>query len=249
MTCRICNSEEHFAARCPQGKGGGKGSGLPSATFHVAESRQAAGRLTWPGMNPDTEVDGPLALLVRDLGTNAHHVFMAAHEQMPMEVDPFGSSRPMGPTIGRQTDEAELIWRIVLLGLIGPSADAYRSSIGSVNSQHVGYCIHRARYPITDAVGQSESGYCSPAGHPGNSAECPRSTDGRKASSPCRKRRSTDATDSTVGPDASRTIGYQRKCSITCCTVEPAGCWQADCRAASSAQHYPYDVRYHTTDA
>ena len=69
MTCIICNSEENFAARCPQGAGGGKGSGLPSATFHAAESRQVAGQLTWPGMNPDEEVDGSLALLIRDLGT------------------------------------------------------------------------------------------------------------------------------------------------------------------------------------
>ena len=56
MTCRICNSEEHFAARCPQGTRGGQGPGLPSATFHVAESRQVAGQLTWPGMSSDDEV-------------------------------------------------------------------------------------------------------------------------------------------------------------------------------------------------
>ena len=88
MTCRICNSEEHFAARCPQGKGGGKGSGLPSATFHVAESRQAAGQLTWPGMNPDEEVDGPLALLIRDLGASADHAFL----WLPVSIYPWMST-------------------------------------------------------------------------------------------------------------------------------------------------------------
>ena len=103
MTCRICNSEEHFAARCPQGKGGDKGSGLPSATFHVAESRQASGQLTWPGMIPDEEVDGPLALLIRDLGAYADHAFMATHEQAPMEVYPLEAADPWArPAADRQ---------------------------------------------------------------------------------------------------------------------------------------------------
>ena len=30
MRCRICNSEEHFVAKCPQAKGTGKGSTVPS---------------------------------------------------------------------------------------------------------------------------------------------------------------------------------------------------------------------------
>ncbi len=30
MRCRICNSDEHFAARCPQGKGKGKGGSASS---------------------------------------------------------------------------------------------------------------------------------------------------------------------------------------------------------------------------
>ena len=57
MTCRVCNSEEHFAARCPQGKGGGNGAGssFPSATFHVAEGRQAASHLAWHGFEAEPE--------------------------------------------------------------------------------------------------------------------------------------------------------------------------------------------------
>jgi hypothetical protein len=69
MTWRICKSEEHFAARCPQGTGGGKlacPSGFLSATFHVAEGRQAAGHLTWHGLETGAESDGPLARLKHD---------------------------------------------------------------------------------------------------------------------------------------------------------------------------------------
>ena len=91
MTCCVCNSEEQVAAKCPQGQGGGRGSGwsgLPSATFHVSEGRQAAGRpaLTWSGRGADDDVDGPLASVFRELGSvSDDYTYMAAQaEDVPM---------------------------------------------------------------------------------------------------------------------------------------------------------------------
>ena len=171
----------------------------------------------------------------------------------------------MGPSSSRQTDEAKLIWRIVLLGLMDPSSDAYHSITGSFNSQHAGHSIHCARRTIADAVCQSQSGSCSPAGRPGNPTECSRSTDGRKAPQPYRKRRSADATNSTVSSDASRTSRNKRESGISSWTLysegssndfpattsdaDYAGCRQADCGSAGSTQHHPFYVRSYTADA
>ena len=100
MTCRICNSEEHFAAKCPQGQGGGRGSGssgMPSATFHVPEGRQVVGRraLTWSGLGTDEDVEGPLARLFRELGTTPEdQSYMVTQGEGPlMASDPWARGR------------------------------------------------------------------------------------------------------------------------------------------------------------
>ena len=49
MTCRICNSEEHFAARCLQGEGGGKGLAFPLQPFMWPK----AGRLQANSLGPE----------------------------------------------------------------------------------------------------------------------------------------------------------------------------------------------------
>ena len=108
MTCRVCNSEEHFAARCPQGKGGGRGAGgssAPSPTFHVSEGRQAEGQ--WSSIRPDDEADGPLAAIFQELGTlGDDHAFMAVQAAgSSAGIDPLVASDPWAagpPMRGRQ---------------------------------------------------------------------------------------------------------------------------------------------------
>ena len=41
LKCRICDSEEHFAAKCPQGKGTGKGAGKPSFPVFIGGVTQS----------------------------------------------------------------------------------------------------------------------------------------------------------------------------------------------------------------
>ena len=99
MTCRVCNSEEPFAARCPQRKGGGRGasgSSIPNPTFHVSEGRQAEGQSSWNYVRPDDDVDGPLATICQELGTlGDDHTFMAIQAAgNTAGVDPFTVTDP-----------------------------------------------------------------------------------------------------------------------------------------------------------
>ena len=63
MKCRICNSEEHFAAKCPN-KGSGKGAGPPSGFFQHAPSAPSGSGSHWaepaaadsPWANSDLEM-------------------------------------------------------------------------------------------------------------------------------------------------------------------------------------------------
>ena len=87
MTCRVCSSDEHFAARCPQGKGGGKGGTTGSSpTFRTTESGRAEGGWTWHGLvdNGDEPVEqaGPLTSVFQQMGRPSEHVLaLTAEEQ------------------------------------------------------------------------------------------------------------------------------------------------------------------------
>ena len=67
MTSRICKLEERFAARCPQGKGSGKGS-APTLAFRVTEGQQAEGRLAWLGIGAGEGAGGPRAAMFQRHG-------------------------------------------------------------------------------------------------------------------------------------------------------------------------------------
>eukprot|EP00969_Alexandrium_andersonii_P096952 4280094-Alexandrium_andersonii.AAC.1 len=94
MKCRICNSEDHFARNCPQGKGGGKGSGAPPPAFHVdvsGGSQADRNEPTWHGFVHDTAAPGPLDSVLEQFtstGDSAPPRFMVgAVEEMPGEDD------------------------------------------------------------------------------------------------------------------------------------------------------------------
>jgi hypothetical protein len=124
----------------------------------VAESRQVAHQFTWPGMSSDDEADGPLALLLRNLGASVDHAFLTTQaEHHPINVDPLEAAdswaRPAAERqMRRNSSRASLSW-----GFMGPRADTDCSIAGGLDSQHVGHGIHCARYASTTASGYTES--------------------------------------------------------------------------------------------
>ena len=62
----------------------------------------------------------------------------------------------MGTSSGRNADETELVWSLIVLGLMGPRADTDCGIAGGLDSQHVGQGIHCARYASTIASGDTE---------------------------------------------------------------------------------------------
>ena len=64
-----------------------------SATFHVVEGRHVAGHLTWHGLEVDAENDGPLALIIRDMGIAVDQTYTIA-EDTAMQVDPLTVDDP-----------------------------------------------------------------------------------------------------------------------------------------------------------
>ena len=56
MKCRICDSDEHFAAKCPQGKGSGKGSGKSGFINFAGGAIHSDG-----GSTPDVAVSSDFA--------------------------------------------------------------------------------------------------------------------------------------------------------------------------------------------
>ena len=100
MTCRLCDSEEHFAAHCPLGNKGGPSTGRPSdlsPTFHVSEGRQAAGQpaLTWSGFRRRRGRGRALGhTLPRAWNNSGDQAFMVAQGEDPlMASDPWARGR------------------------------------------------------------------------------------------------------------------------------------------------------------
>ena len=58
MKCRVCDSEEHFAANCPQSKG--KGKGKPTSTSSPAPSFSGLTFAPPPHEHPEASVQPPL---------------------------------------------------------------------------------------------------------------------------------------------------------------------------------------------
>ena len=58
---------------------------------------------------------------------------------------------------GRKANETDPVWSFVVLGFMGPCADADCGIAGGLDSQHVGHGVHCARYTSTTASGYTES--------------------------------------------------------------------------------------------
>ena len=63
----------------------------------MVEGRQAAGHLTWHGLETYAESEGPLALMIRDMGIEADQAYMIAQsERHNYAGRSLGCGRPMG---------------------------------------------------------------------------------------------------------------------------------------------------------
>eukprot|EP00969_Alexandrium_andersonii_P340856 15065974-Alexandrium_andersonii.AAC.1 len=106
MKCRVCNSEEHFARDCPQGKGSGKGGG-PPPSFPVmtpvvgTRGGQATdfGAVRWSGFVGD-DGPGPLGTVFEQFPNQVQETqrFMVAPgEGTDDEVPAAGTAVPPPP--------------------------------------------------------------------------------------------------------------------------------------------------------